>query len=83
MDALENQPESISQGAHQESFRRSGKTRNQAVAAHEQADHDLFQHLLLADDHAAHLRHDLRLHLAEALHARPQDFGFQLRRHGC
>jgi hypothetical protein len=48
------------------------------MAAHEQGDHHLFQHLLLADDHAAHLRHDFRLHLAEAFDARFQNLGFQL-----
>jgi hypothetical protein len=53
------------------------------VAAHEEADHHLFQHLFLADDHATHLRHDRRLHLAEALDARPQYLRLQLRRHGC
>ena len=82
LDALEDQPQGVSEGAHQESFRRSGKTRNQAVAAHEQADHDLFQHLFLADDDAAHLRHDLRLHLAKTRDARLEKFRLQLRRHG-
>ena len=37
-----------------------GRPGDQAVAAHEQRDHDLLQHLLLAHDHAPHLRHDLR-----------------------
>ena len=41
-------------------------------------DHDLLQDLFLADDHAAHLRHDLALHLAEALNARLQNFRLQL-----
>ena len=45
-------------------------TGDETVAAHEEADHHLLQHLLLADDHAAHLRHDLGLHLAEARDAR-------------
>ncbi len=46
-------------------------------------DHHLLQHLLLAHDHAAHLRHNFGLHLAEALDARLQNLGFQLLRHGC
>jgi len=53
------------------------------MAAHEQADHDLLQHLLLAHDHAANLRHDVGLHLAEALDALSQSFGINLRSRGC
>jgi hypothetical protein len=71
LDALEDQPEGLGHGAHEQGFGGSRQSRNQAMAAHEQGDHDLLQHLLLANDHAAHLRHDLGLHLAEALNARP------------
>ena len=73
---LNTRPKRLRQGAHQQRLGGAGKAGDQAVAAHEQADHHLFQHLLLADDHAAHLRHDLGLHLAEALDARLQYLGF-------
>ena len=55
-----------------------GQARNQTVAADEQADHHLLQHLFLAHDHAPHLRHDLALHLAEALDPRFENFRLQL-----
>ena len=79
---LKTRPEGLRHGAHQQGFGGAGKPGDEAVAAHEQADHDLLQHLLLAHDHAAHLRHDVGLHLAEALDARLQYFGFHLLRHG-
>ena len=81
LDALEHQAQGLRQGAHQQGLGGAGQTGDQAVAAHEQGDHHLLQHLLLAHDHAAHLRHDLVLHLAEALNARFQYFRLQLRRH--
>ena len=76
---LKTRPEGLRHGAHQQRLGGAGQAGDQAMAAHEQADHHLFQHLLLADDDAAHLRHDLGLHLAEALDARLQNLGFQLR----
>ena len=42
----------------------------------------IFGNILLADDHAVHLRHDLRLHLAEALDALFQSLGINLRSRG-
>jgi len=47
------------------------QTGNQAIAAHEERDHHLLHYFLLADDHAAHLRHDLFLNMAEAVCSRP------------
>ena len=41
--------------------------------------HHLLQNLLLAHDHASHLRHDLALHLAKALDSRFENFRLQLR----
>ena len=79
---LKTRPKRLRQGAHQQRLGGAGQAGNQAVAADEEADHHLLQHLLLAHDHAAHLRHDSGLDLAEALDARPQNFGLQLRRHG-
>jgi hypothetical protein len=48
------------------------------MAAHEQRNHHLLQNLLLAYDHAVHLGHNVRLHLAEACDARFQNVGFPL-----
>ena len=79
LDALEDQAQRLRHGAHQQRLGGAGQTGDQAVAADEQRDHHLLQHLLLADDHAAHLRHDLALHLAKALDARFQNFRLQLR----
>ena len=76
LDALVDQPQGLSHGAHQEGLGGAGEAGDQAVASHEQADHDLFQHLFLAYNDAAHLRHNLGLHLAEALDAGLQDFRF-------
>jgi hypothetical protein len=59
----------------------AGQAGNQAMVAHEQRDHHLFQHLLLAHDYAAHLRHYLFLNLAEAVDSRLQNLGPHLRRH--
>ena len=56
LDALEHQAEGLRQGAHQQRLGGAGQAGDQAVAAHEQRDHHLLEHLLLADDHAAHLR---------------------------
>ncbi len=75
LDAFENQAEGLGHGAHQQRLGGAGQAGDEAVAAHEQADHDLFQHLFLADDDAAHLRHDVGLHLAKALDARLQNLG--------
>ena len=36
----------------------AGKARDEAVAAHEQGNEDMFDDLLLADDHFAHLARD-------------------------
>ena len=73
LDALEDQPERLRHGAHQQRLGGAGQAGDQAVAADEQRDHHLLQHFFLADDHAPHLRHDLRLHLAEARDARSSE----------
>jgi hypothetical protein len=82
LDAFKNQAKRLGHGAHQQGLGSSRQTGDQAVAAHEQRDHDLFQDFFLAHDHAAHLRHDLLLHRPKALNARLEKFGLQLRRHG-
>ena len=51
-----------------------GMPGDQAVAAHEQGDQHLFEHLVLADDHLAHLLHNRRLHGLEASHLGPEIF---------
>src|SRR5260370_6685429 len=49
------------------------------MAAHEQRDHDLLQHLLLTDDHAPHLLDDRRLDLAKSRDSLLQLLSFGLR----
>ena len=83
LDALEDQAEGLRQGAHQQGLGGARQAGDQAMAAHEQANHDLLQHLLLAHDHAANLRHDVGLHLVEALDALFQSLGINLRSRGC
>ena len=78
LDALEHQPECLRHGAHQQRLRGAGQAGDQAMPAHEQADHHLLQHLLLADDHPPHLRTISSLHLLEALDARLQFGGVKV-----
>ena len=75
LDALEHQAQRLRHGAHQQRLGGAGQSGDQTVAADEQRDHHLLEHLLLADDHAAHLRDDLALHLAKARDARFQNSG--------
>ncbi len=70
LDALEDQAEDIGHGSHEQRFRRSGKAGDQAVAADEEADADLFDDFILADDHALDLSDDLGVDFAEACDAR-------------
>ena len=76
LDALEHQAEGLRQGAHQQRLGGARQAGDQAMAAHEQRDHHLLEHLLLADDHAPHLAHNFRLHLAEAVDAAAQNIRF-------
>ncbi len=66
LDALEHQPQSLRQGLDQQCFRSAGESGDQAVAADEERDHYLLEHLLLADDDAPHLLDDRRLDLAKS-----------------
>ena len=66
LDALEHQPQRLRHGAHQQRLGRSGQSGDQAMAADKQRDQHLFQHFVLADDDAPHLRHNAPLHLLEA-----------------
>ena len=70
LDALEYQAEGLRHGADEQRLGGAGKAGDQAMAADEQGDHHLFQHLFLSDDHAPDLAHNFRLHLAEAFDAR-------------
>ena len=76
LDALEQQAQRLRHGADQQRLGGAGQAGDEAVAAHEQGDHHLLQHLLLADDHAPDLPHNLRLHLAEPADAAAQNLGF-------
>ena len=58
---LNIQAQSLRHGAHQQRLGRAGQSGDQAVAADEQRDHHLLEHLLLADDHAPNLPDDLRV----------------------
>src|ERR1700731_4481625 len=49
------------------------------MAAHEQRDHDLLEHLFLTDDHTPHLLDDRRLDLAESRDSLLQLLSFGLR----
>jgi hypothetical protein len=66
LDALELQAQHLRHGAHEQRLGRAGQAGNQAVAADEQADTHLFDHLVLADDDAAHLPDDLGIDFAES-----------------
>ena len=79
LDALEHQAQGLRHGADQQRLGRSGQAGDQAVAADEQRDHDLLQHLLLADDDAPDLLDDLRLHFAESRDPLLQLIGVRLR----
>ncbi len=59
LDALEHQAQGLRDGPHQQRLGRAGQAGDQAVAADEQRDQDLIEHLLLADDHFPHLPDDL------------------------
>ena len=59
LDALEDQPQRLRHGPHQQCLGRSGKAGDQAMPADKQRDHHLLQHLFLADDHLADLAHDV------------------------
>ena len=50
LDALEDQAERLREGADHQRLGRAGQAGDQAVAADEQRDQDLVEHLLLADD---------------------------------
>src|SRR5262249_48009092 len=66
LDALEVQAENRGDGSHQKGLSSTGQSGDETVDADEQRDENLFDYLLLADDHAMHLRDDIRLHLLEA-----------------
>ncbi len=83
LDALEDQAENLGHGSHEQRFRRSRQTGDQAVAADEQPDADLFHHFVLADDHAVDLPDDLVIDFAETRNSRFQNIRFKLRDHGC
>ena len=65
LDAFEEHAQNIRHGAHKESFGGAGETSDEAVAAHIQANTDLFNHFVLADDNAPDLLDDLGIDLTE------------------
>ena len=56
---LNSRPSVCAMRAHQQRLRRARQAGDQAVAADEQGDQHLFDHFVLADDHAADLRDDV------------------------
>ena len=81
LNAAEHQAQGLSQGSHQQRLGRARQTGDQAVAAHKQPDHYLFQHFILAHDHAPDLPDDFAFDLAKATDPALQIFCVQLRRH--
>ncbi len=76
---LKSRPSICGHGSHQQRFGGAGQTGNQAVAADEQADADLFHHFVLADDDALHLPDDLGIDFAETRNPGLQNVRFKLR----
>ena len=74
---LNTKPERLRERAHQQRFGGSRQAGDQAMAAHEQRDQHLLDHLFLADDHFPDFADDLRADLLEAVNPR-----FQFRRIG-
>ena len=66
LDAFEQQAEHGGHGSNQQGFCRAGQTRDQAVAADKQADSDLFDDFVLADNDAFYLPDDLGIDFAES-----------------
>ena len=66
LNAAELQAERLGDGSNKQCFRGSGKTGDQAVAADEQRDQNLFEHFFLTDDHTPDLLDDVALGLLEA-----------------
>ena len=58
LDAPETQAERLRDGAHHQRLGRAGQAGDQAMATDKQRGEDLIEHLLLADDHLAHLGED-------------------------
>ena len=67
LDALEHQAERLGQRPHQQRLGRSRQAGDQAVAAHEQRDHHLFDDLFLSDNDLADFAHDAALDFLETL----------------
>ena len=67
LDALEDQAERLRQRAHQQRLGRSRQAGDQAVAAHEQGDQHLLDHLVLSDNHLADFAHDAAVDLLETV----------------
>ena len=58
LDAPKGQPKGFRDGAHHQSFSRTGQARDQAMPTDKQRSEDLIEHLILADDDLAHLGKD-------------------------
>ena len=69
LDAAELQAQRIGNRAHHQCLRGAGHAGDKAMAADKQRDQHLLQHILLADDHLAHLLHDSFAHCVEAIDA--------------
>ena len=55
LDAVEGQVQGVGQGADHQGLGQAGHADQQAVPPREDGDQQLLEHLLLADDHLAHL----------------------------
>ncbi len=69
------QAKRVRNGAHHQRLRRARHAGEQAVAADEQCNQHLVEHLVLAHDHLPHLADDVVAH-----RAKPLDLSLQLRR---
>ncbi len=83
LNAFEHQPEDLGHRSHKQCFRRTGQTGDQAVAANEQSDTNLFDDFFLANNHPMYLPDDLVIDFSETRDSRLQCVRFKLRDHGC
>ena len=75
---LNSRPERLRDGAHHQRLGGAGKTGDQTMAADEERDENLIDHLLLADDDLADLVENAVAHSMEAVDAFLQFRGVQI-----
>ncbi len=76
LDAVELELHDPGQGGDEQRLGQAGHAHQEAVAAAEEGDQDLFDHLLLADDHLVDLLHDLGFLVAHLLDLRKVMIGY-------